>query len=273
MNKVDALRVTCQDLRKTILGMVHQAGSGHCGGSLSSAEILTVLYEEVLRLRPGEPRWPERDRFILSKGHAAPALYATFARKGFLDPQQLTTLRKLGSCLQGHPCMLKLPGIEMSTGLLGLGISVGVGMALSARLKQESFRVFVLCGDGEMQEGQNWEALTAAAKWNLDRLTVIIDRNHVQLDGPEDQIMPMGNLAEKLAAFGWATYTCNGHSVGELLAAFEFALAQTRPCAIVAETVKGKGVSFMEGQAAWHGKPLGKEEYVQALKEVEAVLI
>lgn len=258
-------------LRRTLVSMIHQAGSGHSGGSLSCAEILTVLYEEVLNVRPEAPSWPERDRFILSKGHAAPALYAVLAEKGFFDPKELNTLRRLGSSLQGHPCMRRLPGIEMSTGPLGLGISVGVGIALAARLQRRSFRVFVLCGDGEMQEGQNWEALMSAAKWHLEHLTVIVDRNHVQLDGTENEIMPMGDLAEKFAAFGLRPFSCNGHDIEQLLGAFREAQEHRGPCAIIAETVKGKGVSFMEGQSAWHGKPIGTEEYVRAMKELEEI--
>jgi transketolase len=269
MTKAQTLTKAAQELRKTVVDMIHAAGSGHSGGSLSCAEILTVLYDEVLQVRPQEPRWPGRDRFVLSKGHAAPALYAILARKGFFEPRLLGTLRKLGSRLQGHPCMLNLPGIEMSTGLLGMGISVGVGMALAARLRRERYRIFVLCGDGEMQEGQNWEALMSAAKWNLDNLTVIIDRNHVQLDGPEQQIMPMGSLGDKIAAFGLHPLVCNGHDTAQLLDAFHQAAEQTKPCAIIAETVKGKGVSFMEGQSAWHGKPIGKDEYAQAIRELE----
>jgi transketolase len=273
MTHIETLQQKAQGLPRTLLSMIHQAGSGHSGGSLSCAEILTVLYEEVLNVRPDAPFWPERDRFILSKGHAAPALYAVLAGKGFFDPRGLNTLRKLGSCLQGHPCMRRLPGIEMSTGPLGLGISVGVGMALAARLKRQSFRVFVLCGDGEMQEGQNWEALMSAAKWHLENLTVIIDRNHVQLDGTEEEVMPMGSLAEKFAAFGLHPLLCNGHSIEQLLEAFRQARERQAPCAIIAETIKGKGVSFMEGQSAWHGKPIGKDEYVQAMKELAGALV
>lgn len=269
----DILERKAWELRKTVVDIIHEAGSGHTGGSLSCAEILTVLYESVLNIRPQDPLWPERDRFILSKGHAAPALYATLARKGFFELQQLHTLRKLGSPLQGHPCMFKVPGIEMSTGSLGMGISVGVGMALAAKLRRESFRVFVLCGDGEMQEGQNWEALMAAAKWSLENLTIIIDRNHVQLDGPEQEVMPLGSLSDKLAAFGMHTIPCDGHNTRQLLDAFHLAAEQTNPCAIIAKTIKGKGVSFMEGQSAWHGKPIGKEDYAQASKELEEALV
>jgi transketolase len=273
MTTVQRLDQKARELRKTVLGMIHQAGSGHIGGSLSCAEILTVLYEKILRFRPDQPLWPERDRFVLSKGHAAPALYAVLAAKGFFDPAELGRLRQLGSCLQGHPCMRRLPGIEMSTGTLGMGISVGVGMDLAAKLQRRSYRIFVLCGDGEMQEGQNWEALMSAAKWRLDNLTVIIDRNHVQLDGREEDIMPLGDLAAKLSAFGLGTMTCDGHSVEQLMAVFDQASQSQAPCGIIAETVKGKGVSFMEGKSEWHGKPLGKEDYLQAMAQLEEAVV
>lgn len=262
------MKKNAQELRSAIINMIYKAGSGHSGGSLSCAEILTVLYDEVMNIRPDDPLWADRDRFILSKGQAAPALYATMARKGMIDPAELGTLRQLGSCLQGHPCMFKLPGVEMSTGSLGMGISVGVGMALSAKMQGKNFKVYVLCGDGEMQEGQNWEALMSISKWNLDNLVVIIDRNHVQLDGTEEEVMPMGDLARKAEAFGLKAITCNGHDVEELCAAFKEAAEHHGPAVIIAETVKGKGVSFMEGKSAWHGKPLLKEEYEQAIKEL-----
>ncbi len=265
----EQLQRRAQELRLDIVKMIHKAGSGHTGGSLSSAEILTVLYDHYLRVKSEAPDWPDRDRFVLSKGHAAPALYAVLARKGFFDPKEMDTLRRLDSCLQGHPCMFKLPGVEMSTGSLGMGISVGIGMALAARLAGKNYRTFVLCGDGELQEGQNWEAMMAAAKWNLANLTVIIDRNHVQLDGTEAQIMPMGDVAAKVAAFGLYTVSCDGHDTGSLIKAIDEAIASGRPTAIVAETVKGKGVSFMEGQSAWHGKPIGAEEFDRAIRDLE----
>jgi transketolase len=259
----------CRRLRNQILDMVHAAGSGHCGGSLSSVEILWTLYSKVLRVRPDDPQWEDRDRFILSKGHAAPALYAVLAERGFFDPSALTTLRHAGSMLQGHPDMTKTPGVEMSTGSLGMGISVGVGMALGARLAGKSFRVYVLVGDGELQEGQNWEALTAASKYRLDNLTIIVDRNGVQLDGPVERIMPLRDLDAKLSEFGCEVRACDGHDCRALLDAFNSAGVSTgRPKAIVAHTIKGKGVSFMEGQAAWHGKPLLSDDYRQAKSDL-----
>jgi transketolase len=263
------LAVHCRRLRHQILDMIHEAGSGHCGGSLSSVEILWTLYSRILRVRPEDPQWEDRDRFILSKGHAAPALYAVLAERGFFDPAALSTLRRAGSMLQGHPDMRKTPGVEMSTGSLGMGISVGVGMALGARLAGKRFRVYVLVGDGELQEGQNWEALTAASKYRLDNLTVIVDRNGVQLDGPIDQIMPLLDLEAKLREFGCDVFTCDGHDCRALVEAFDSAsISAGRPKAIVARTVKGKGVSFMEGQAAWHGKPLLADDYRRAKGEL-----
>ncbi len=269
MPTVQTLQTHAQELRLAIIDMIHRAGSGHPGGSLSCAEILTVLYEQVMNVDPRQPQFLERDRFILSKGHAAPALYAILARRGFFDPRELQSLRQLDSCLQGHPCMFKLPGIEMSTGSLGMGISVGVGMALAARQLRQNYRVFVLCGDGELEEGQNWEAMMAAAKWQLSNLVIIIDRNHVQLDGTESEVMPLGRLEDKLAAFGLRPLSCDGHSVPALLAALEKAIEYPGPSAVVAETVKGKGVSFMEGQAAWHGKLINDQDYLQAIAELK----
>lgn len=270
--RVRQLQRTAQELRLAVVEMNYRAGSGHTGGSLSAAEILTVLYDVVMRVRPSEPDWPDRDRLVLSKGHAAPALYATLARKGFFDPQWLKRLRRIDSPLQGHPSMRETPGVEMSTGSLGMGISAGVGMALAARATGRGFRVFVLCGDGELQEGQNWEALMAAAKWDLAALTVLIDRNHVQLDGPVGEIMPVGDVAAKVTAFGWRAFGCDGHDVRSLLGAFDAAAAAEGPAAIVAETVKGKGVTFMEGQAAWHGRTIGQAEYARAIEELRAAM-
>ena len=268
MTTPDEMRGRAQELRKTVLRMIHAAGSGHTGGSFSCAELLTVLYDAILNVRPDQPHWPLRDRFILSKGHAAPALYATLARTGFIDPALLTTLRTTGSLLQGHPVM-KIPGVDMSAGSLGMGLSVGVGLALSARLKGESWRTFVLCGDGELNEGQNWEALMAIAKWKLSNLTAIIDRNHVQLDGPEDQIMPLDGLRERIESFGLYVVECNGHDCAALHDALAKAIDYNGPAVVIAETVKGKGVSFMEGQAAWHGKPVDDESFAKAMAELE----
>lgn len=269
MYTMEDLQRRAQELRLTIVDMIHAAGSGHLGGSLSSAEILTVLYDVIMRVKPEEPEWEDRDRMILSKGHAAPALYAILARKGYFPVSRLNTLRQLGSCLQGHPCMFKLPGVDMSTGSLGMGISVGVGMALAAKFNRKGYRVYVLCGDGELNEGQNWEAMMSIAKWGLNNLVLIIDRNHVQLDGTENEIMPLLDLKAKIESFGLEVRNCDGHSTRELVACLTEATSSLRPMAIIAETVKGKGVSFMEGQSAWHGKPFEKDEYEQAVKELK----
>lgn len=272
MSDLKELQRLSQELRIKILRMNHKAGSGHTGGSFSCAEIITVLYEKILNLKPEEPVWPGRDRFVLSKGHAAPALYATLIRKGFCEEDLADNLRCCGSPFQGHPCMHMLPGIDMSTGSLGMGLSVGLGMALSARQKGESWRVFVLCGDGELQEGQNWEAMMAMAKWNPDNMTMIVDYNQVQLDGTLEEIMPLGDLNAKISSFGIQTYTCDGHNTGDIMAAMEKARAHSGPSAIIAKTIKGKGVSFMEGQSSWHGKPVDDDSFSKALAELEAEL-
>lgn len=258
-------------LRLTVLAMGRAAGSGHMGGSLSCAEILNVLYGRVLRVDPARPDWPERDRFVLSKGHAAPMLYACLARAGFFGAELLGTLREFGSPLQGHPCMFKLPGVDMSTGSLGLGLSVGVGMALA--LRGAPAHVYALLGDGELQEGQNWEAFMSMRAFDLHSLTPIVDLNGVQLDGPTAVVQPaQAALAKKLTGFGIRVFEVDGHDEGQIECALREAKACGEPHAVVALTVKGKGVSFMEGQAAWHGKPLSAEDYAAARAEVEGRL-
>jgi len=267
--ELEKLRAGCLRLRNRIVDMIHGAGSGHAGGSLSCVEIVWTLYSEVLRFHAAEPGWPDRDRFVLSKGHAAPLLYATLAECGFFEPQLLDSFRHTGSPLQGHPDMRKVPGVEMSAGSLGMGISAGVGMALAARLSNRKFRVYVLVGDGELQEGQNWEALAAANKYRLENFVVIVDANGVQLDGTTEEIMPSGDISAKLRAFGLEARECDGHDCGALLSAFDWATSKpTGPRAIVAATVKGKGVSFMEGDHAWHGRRIGDEEYAIARREL-----
>ncbi len=271
MTNPETMSDDCCRLRRTILDMIHTARSGHAGGSLSCVEILWTLYSQVLRVRPEDPGWAARDRFILSKGHGAPALYAVLAARGFFPHEWLTTLRRTGSHLQGHPDMHKTPGVDMSTGSLGMGISAGVGMALAARLSQRDYRVFVLVGDGELQEGQNWEGLMAARKFGLSNLVVVVDRNRVQLDGPTEEVMPLGDVAEKIAAFGMEVRVCDGHNCGQLLDAWRWTCAAgTTPRVIVANTIKGKGVSFMEGQSAWHGARITDEDYRKARKELAA---
>lgn len=264
------LEMDAEQIRRDIVTMIHRAGSGHSGGSLSAVEILTCLYGAVMRHDPGNPEDSCRDRFILSKGHAAPALYAVLSHYGYFPKEELMTLRCLGSRLQGHPCRDRLPGIELSTGSLGLGISAGLGMALASGISGDSYRVFVLCGDGELNEGQNWEAFMAMNKWKPHNLTVIVDYNRVQLDGTAQEIMPMGSLRDKIQSFGLKAVCCDGHDVDQLMNAFNEAGDTSGPCVILAYTVKGKGVSFMEGKSAWHGKTIGDQEYEAAMAELGA---
>lgn len=259
-------------IRIDIIRMLAEAGSGHPGGSLSGVEIVTALFFHVLRLRPEEPEWPERDRFILSKGHAAPLLYAALAERGFFPREELLTLRKLGSRLQGHPVWNKAPGIEASTGSLGQGLSLGLGIALAGRLDRRDYRVYVLLGDGESEEGQVWEAAMAAAHYRAGNLTAILDFNGLQIDGRLQEVMSPLPLPEKWRAFGWAVREVDGHDFRDLLEAFEWAKGvQDRPSMIIARTVKGKGVSFMEDVADWHGKAPSREQAEQALGELSGV--
>lgn len=249
--------------------MVGKAGSGHPGGSLSSSDIVAALYfGDVLKVDPAQPLWADRDRFVLSKGHAAPVLYAALAERGFFPTGTLLTLRELGSILQGHPDVKKVPGVEASTGSLGQGISIAVGMAMAGKLDRKTYRVFALLGDGECEEGQVWEAAMAASHYKLDNLTAIIDHNHLQIDGPVDRVMSPEPIADKFRAFGWDVVAVDGHCVAGLLKAFTAPPAIGKPRAIIAETVKGKGVTFMEGLAAWHGKAPKGEELDRALAEL-----
>lgn len=255
--------------RVQVIKMIYRAQSGHPGGSLSCMDILTALYFHHLRINPQEPAWENRDRFVLSKGHAAPALYVVLAELGYFPKETLFTFRQLGSILQGHPDMRKTPGVEMSTGSLGNGLSVGIGMALGARLARKNYHVYALVGDGEVDEGGIWEAAMAASKYKLDNLTAICDFNRVQLDGPIEEIMPLDPLPEKWEAFNWNVIEMDGHNMGEILDALDKAKqVRGRPTVIVAHTVKGKGVSFMEGKFQWHGNAPNEEEYKIALKEL-----
>jgi transketolase len=261
-------------LRIAIVKMIGAAGSGHPGGSLSEVELLIALYFRVMRHDPGNPGWRERDRFILSKGHGCPALYAVMAEAGYLDHDQLNTLRKLGSPLQGHPDRRMMPVLEASTGSLGQGLSIGIGMALAARLDKLDYHTFVMVGDGEIQEGQNWEAAMFAAYHKLENLTLIVDKNHQQLDGFTRDILDPEPLAAKLKSFGWETVEIDGHDLSLVIPALENARANRsgRPSAIVADTIKGKGVSFMENNPKWHGVAPKPEEVAAAVKELEAKL-
>lgn len=256
-------------MRREIIRMLAAAGSGHPGGSLSATDIMALLFNEELRIDPKNPRDPDRDRFVLSKGHAAPALYAALALKGYLPVEQLTDLRKLGSPLQGHPDANKLPGVDVSTGSLGQGLSLACGMAIAGKLDKKDYRVFVLCGDGEQQEGQIWEAAMLAAHYKLDNLIAFVDHNHLQIDGNIEKVLSPEPLADKWRAFGWHVIGIDGHDLAAIRAAIDEAkTVQGRPTMIVAETVKGKGVSFMENQASWHGSAPNAEQAAQALREL-----
>lgn len=257
-------------LRRHIVTMTAEAGSGHPGGSLSAVEIVTALYSRVLRHDPANPGWPERDRFILSKGHAAPLLYALLAERGYFPVGELSTLRRLDSRLQGHTDRTLTPGVEMSSGALGQGLSFGIGVALASRLGPNNYRVYVLLGDGECDEGQVWEAAMAASHFKADNLTAVVDHNGQQLDGWNSEIMNIEPLAEKWRSFGWHAVEIDGHDLAQILAAFQEAqLTEGRPTVIIARTTKGKGVSFMENNLEFHGKAPTPEERYRALKEME----
>lgn len=259
-----------RNIRRNVLRMVHQAESGHIGGSLSAADILALLYLKVMRVDPLKPFWPERDRFVLSKGHASAGYYAALAEAGFIPHVELLTFDCIGSRLQGHPDRRKLPGVDMSTGSLGQGLSVACGMALGARLGRLDIRVYVLLGDGELNEGQVWEAAMSAAKYRLDNLMAIVDRNNIQLIGPTEENMPIEPLEDKWRAFGWEVFSVDGHDIRGLYRGFAQAQRkQGKPVVLIAHTVKGKGVSFMEGTAAWHSKAPSAPELGRALKELE----
>lgn len=267
--EIEQLTAKAKNIRRHIIRMLGRAGSGHPGGSLSAADIVTALFFHEMRLNPGEPDWPDRDRFVLSKGHAAPLLYAALAERGYFPVEELMTLRSLGSRLQGHPDMKKLPGVEMSTGSLGQGLAAANGMALAARLDGKDYRVYVLLGDGEIQEGMVWEAAMASAHYKLDNLVAFVDHNGLQIDGPIAEVMSPEPVADKWRAFGWHTLCIDGHDMEQILAALAEARAvKGRPTMIVAETVKGKGCSFMEGKEDWHGVAPNPEETEKALLEL-----
>ncbi|MBW3595413.1 MAG: transketolase [Actinobacteria bacterium] len=269
------LEAIAKRLRAHIVTATTAAGSGHPSSSLSMVEILTTLYfGGVLRYDPDDPHDPDRDRFILSKGHGAPGLYAVLAEAGYFPISDLESLRRLGSPLEGHPNMNRLPGVEASTGSLGQGLSIGIGHALAAEIDGKDYRVYVMVGDGESEEGQVWEAMMFAGNRGLDNLTLIIDRNRNQQTGPVDQVQPLDPLEDKLRAFGWDVRTIDGHSLDAVAEAFEWARSVTgTPQAIVANTVKGKGVALLEGgQDKWHGKPIPGDEEAKALQEIGATL-
>ena len=266
---VSQLEKTAKELRRDVIRMLYEAKSGHPGGSLSAADIVAALYFRVMRRDPQNPSWEKRDRFIMSKGHAVPIVYAAMAGTGYFPKEELLTLRKLNSRLQGHPSAKDLPGIEASTGSLGQGLSIGLGMALGLRMDGSDSRVFVILGDGEIEEGQVWEAAMAAAHFKTENLIAILDRNRYQLDGSTDEIMNVCPVVDKWKAFGWRVLDIDGHSMHQVVHALEAAKEQTgRPTVIVAKTTKGKGVSFMENDNEYHGKAPSKDEMERALAEL-----
>lgn len=263
------LEVISKEIRKKIVEMIYHAKSGHPGGSLSIADILTVLYFEEMNIDVNDVKMPNRDRFVLSKGHAAPALYATLMEKGFLPKSLVTELRRFGSPLQGHPDLKKVDSIEMSTGSLGQGLSAANGMALSSKIFKPDFRVYTILGDGELQEGQCYEAAMAASHYKLDNLVAFIDNNNLQIDGDVDKVMSIYPLKDKFISFGWEVIEIDGHNFDEIKGALAKAReVKGKPTAIIAKTIKGKGVSFMENNAGWHGKAPSKEEFELAMKEL-----
>ena len=268
--KMQTLREIAKRVRIGVIEGTHAAKSGHPGGSLSVADILTYLYFEEMKIDPKNPKWEDRDRFVLSKGHCAPALYAVLAERGFFPPEELLTLRKFPSRLQGHPDMNSTPGVDMSAGSLGLGISAAAGMALAGKMDGKSYRVYTVVGDGESEEGQVWEACMFAAHYKLDNLCVVIDWNGLQIDGPVAEVMNPTPHDKKLEAFGFHVISIDGNDMEQIAAAFaEAKTVKGKPTAIVAKTVKGKGVSFMENQVKWHGSAPNDEQYEQALAELK----
>ena len=269
MNKLELMK-TANEIRKGIVTAVHSAKSGHPGGSLSAADIYTYLYFEEMNIDPKDPKKADRDRFVLSKGHTAPGYYSTLAQRGFFPVEDLTTLRKVGSYLQGHPDMKHIPGVDMSSGSLGQGISAAVGMAISAKLSDDDYRVYTLLGDGEIQEGQVWEASMLAGHRKLDNLVVIVDNNNLQIDGKITDVNSPYPIDRKFEAFNFHVINIDGNDFDQIEAAFKEARkTKGMPTAIIAKTIKGKGVSFMEDQAGWHGKAPNDEQYAQAMEELE----
>ncbi len=265
----DKLQAKCLDVRRDVISMIHSAGSGHPGGSLSAVEILTVLYFHEMNIRPDDPHWIERDKFILSKGHAAPLLYAILAERGFIQKTELETFNAPGSNLQKHLDMHLVPGVELSTGSLGQGLSVAVGMTLNSRLENIDNFVYVLVGDGEMQEGQIWEAAMAAAQYKVQRIIVFLDKNNCQVDGFTQDICNVDPVDAKWLSFGWHVQTIDGHDVDQIISAVDQAKKeQGKPHIIIANTTKGKGISFMENKPEWHARSLNKDEYTQAMHDL-----
>lgn len=267
--EIQELKKTANEIRKTVLEMVHQAGSGHPGGSLSAAEIVTALYFQVMNIDPKNPQMKDRDRFVLSKGHCAPVLYAALGHRGFFPVEKTMSLRKLGSPFQGHPDMHKVPGVEMSTGSLGQGLSISVGMALAGKMDKSPGRIYTLTGDGELDEGMIWEAAMAAGHYKLDNLTAMVDWNGLQIDGWNKDIMTVEPIEDKFATFGWHVLSAEGNSMEDILDKLEKARSlKGKPTVIVAKTCKGCGVSYMEDMVGWHGKAPNEEQLALALEEL-----
>lgn len=269
---IKELKKIANNIRIDIIEEVYSAKSGHPGGALSIADILTVLYFNQMNVDPKKPNDINRDRLVLSKGHCSPALYSVLAQKGYFDKEELKNFRKLGSFLQGHPDMKKIPGVDMTTGSLGQGLSAAVGMAIASKMDEAGCRVYCLLGDGEIEEGQIWEAAMAAYKNELDNLCVILDNNHLQIDGKIEEVSGLDNIEGKFKSFGFNVLLVDGHNISQLIDAFNTAKQVKRiPTIIIANTIKGKGISFMENQAEWHGKAPNKEEYEKAIEELNTL--
>ena len=270
ISDITKLREISKNIRKGIIEAVYSGKSGHPGGSLSIADIMTVLYFYEMNINPENPKDENRDRLVLSKGHCAPALYSTLANRGFFDVEELQTLRKIESRLQGHPDMKKIPGVDMTTGSLGQGLSAANGMAIAGKLDKKDYRVYCIMGDGEIEEGQVWEAAMASNKYKLDNLCVIVDNNNLQIDGTIEEVMSSYPIDEKFKSFGFQIINIDGNDIEEIIKAFDVAKnVKGKPTCIIAKTVKGKGVSFMENKVEWHGKAPNEEQYKQAMEELE----
>lgn len=266
---IEDLKMKAKEIRKDIIEEVYNAKSGHPGGSLSIADIMAVLYFNELRIDEKNPRWEDRDRVVLSKGHCSPALYAALAERGFFDKEDLKSFRKIESNLQGHPDLNKVPGVDMTSGSLGQGLSIANGMAIAGKMDNKNYRVYTILGDGEIEEGQIWEAAMTTNKYKLDNLCVIVDNNNLQIDGTIEEVMSSYPIDEKFKSFGFNVLNINGNNIEEIINAFESAKkTKDKPTCIIAKTIKGKGVSFMENKAEWHGKAPNEEEYIQAMKEL-----
>lgn len=264
--EIAELRQKARKVREDIIEEVYRAKSGHPGGSLSVADILTVLYFKEMNIKPENPNWEERDRLVLSKGHCSPALYSCLANRGYFPVEDLKTFRNIGSYLQGHPDKNKVPGVDMTTGSLGQGLSCANGMAIAGKMNQKDYRVYCILGDGEIEEGQVWEAVMAASHYKLDNLCIVVDNNNLQIDGTIEEVMSSYPIDEKFRSFGFQVINIDGHDIDEISKAFEVARnVKEKPTCIIAKTIKGKGVDFMENQAGWHGKAPNEEQYNQAI--------